>query len=312
MLKHADLILTARSEGKLVGVSRAITDFSFSTYLADLAVAVAFQRRGIGRELIPRTHEAAGLHTMLILLAAPRPRGITPMLGMTQHNSCWIVPPAEESLTSNDNPICSRFFGITTACWWIRKGYTSRRRRQSSRPWASISRPTSSKRFHCRRGESTLTLAAARGVNDEEITRLRAERDRIYAETLDAQSCLIDGVEEVLRSLHGKVRMGVVTSTSREHFQIAHAKSGVPQCMDFVITREDCQHLKPHPEPYLTALNRHRLRPEECIVVEDSERGLASAMAAGLEMPDCPERVDQGRRFPASPKDTGQHPVRSR
>ncbi len=139
------------------------------------------------------------------------------------------------------------------------------------------------KEISLRRGESTLTLAAARGVNDEEITRLRAERDRIYAETLDAQSCLIDGVEEVLRSLHGKVRMGVVTSTSREHFQIAHAKSGVPQCMDFVITREDCQHLKPHPEPYLTALNRHRLRPEECIVVEDSERGLASAMAAGLE-----------------------------
>ncbi len=92
MLKHADLILTARSEGKLVGVSRAITDFSFSTYLADLAVAVAFQRRGIGRELIPRTHEAAGLHTMLILLAAPKAERYYPHVGMTQHNSCWIVP----------------------------------------------------------------------------------------------------------------------------------------------------------------------------------------------------------------------------
>jgi beta-phosphoglucomutase-like phosphatase (HAD superfamily) len=42
------------------------------------------------------------------------------------------------------------------------------------------------------------------------------------------------------------------------------------------------RHTKPHPEPYLTAMARHGLRPEECIVVEDSERGLAAATAAGL------------------------------
>ena len=72
MLKNADVILTARLNGLLVGVSRAITDFAFCTYLSDLAVDEKYQRRGIGRELIRRTHEAAGLHTMLILVAAPR------------------------------------------------------------------------------------------------------------------------------------------------------------------------------------------------------------------------------------------------
>lgn len=73
MLAHADIIVTARdSRGVLVGVSRAITDFSFCTYLADLAVDEAFQRRGIGRHLIRRTHLAAGLKTDLILLAAPK------------------------------------------------------------------------------------------------------------------------------------------------------------------------------------------------------------------------------------------------
>ena len=56
----------------LVGVSRAITDFAYCTYLSDLAVDERHQRRGIGRELIRRTHEAAGLHTTLILLAAPK------------------------------------------------------------------------------------------------------------------------------------------------------------------------------------------------------------------------------------------------
>ena len=92
MIEHADLIVTARIDGKLVGISRAITDFSFCTYLSDLAVDVAFQQRGIGRELIRRTHEAAGLRTTLILLAAPKAENYYPHVGMTRHNSCWTIP----------------------------------------------------------------------------------------------------------------------------------------------------------------------------------------------------------------------------
>ena len=92
MLRHADVLATARVEGRLVGLSRAITDFSYCTYLSDLAVDVAFQRRGIGRELIRRTHEAAGLGTTLILLAAPKARGYYPHIGLTAHDSCWVLP----------------------------------------------------------------------------------------------------------------------------------------------------------------------------------------------------------------------------
>ena len=92
MLKHADLILTARSDGLLVGISRAITDYSFCTYLSDLAVDAAFQGQGIGRELIRRTHEAAGQQTMLILLAAPAARTYYPHVGMQPHDSCWFLP----------------------------------------------------------------------------------------------------------------------------------------------------------------------------------------------------------------------------
>jgi ribosomal protein S18 acetylase RimI-like enzyme len=99
MLSNADIILTARAEGKLVGVSRAITDLSYCTYLSDLAVDEAYQRRGIGRELIRRTHEAAGLGTMLILLAAPKARQYYPHIGMKYHDSCWIIPRNPDSLS---------------------------------------------------------------------------------------------------------------------------------------------------------------------------------------------------------------------
>ena len=91
MLANADIVATARVDGRLVGVSRAISDFAYCTYLSDLAVDEAYQGRGIGRELIRRTHEAAGLRTDLILLAAPKARTYYPHIGMKPHDSCWVI-----------------------------------------------------------------------------------------------------------------------------------------------------------------------------------------------------------------------------
>lgn len=92
MLRQADLVVTARTaDGVLVGISRALTDTAFATYLSDLAVDAAYQGQGIGKELIRRTHEAAGLQTMLILIAAPKARSYYPHVGLQYHDSCWYV-----------------------------------------------------------------------------------------------------------------------------------------------------------------------------------------------------------------------------
>ena len=96
MLKNADIIVTARTDtGSLVGVSRAITDFAYCTYLSDLAVDQEFQGHGIGKRLIRKTHELAGLSTTLILLAAPKARTYYPHIGMQPHDSCWVIPRIE-------------------------------------------------------------------------------------------------------------------------------------------------------------------------------------------------------------------------
>lgn len=92
MLRKADIILTAREAGRLIGISRAISDFAFCTYLSDLAVDEAYQGRGIGRELVRRTHLEAGLNTALILLSAPKAQTYYPHIGMTKHDSAWIIP----------------------------------------------------------------------------------------------------------------------------------------------------------------------------------------------------------------------------
>ncbi|MEM0915896.1 MAG: GNAT family N-acetyltransferase [Planctomycetota bacterium] len=90
MLEHADVIVTARdADGLLIGVSRAISDFAYCTYLSDLAVDVAYQGQGIGRALIDRTHDAAGRSSSLILLSAPAAETYYPHIGMEKHESCW-------------------------------------------------------------------------------------------------------------------------------------------------------------------------------------------------------------------------------
>ena len=95
MLKNADVIVASRDENNLlIGVSRAITDFSYCTYLSDLAVDQAYQRQGIGKRLIDETHLRAGKHTTLILLAAPAAQEYYPRIGMQQHQSCWTIPGA--------------------------------------------------------------------------------------------------------------------------------------------------------------------------------------------------------------------------
>ncbi len=93
MLRNANVIVTARDEtGLLVGVSRAISDLHYCTYLSDLAVDISFQSQGIGRKLIERTHELAGKKTTLILLAAPAAADYYPRIGMQAHESCWMIP----------------------------------------------------------------------------------------------------------------------------------------------------------------------------------------------------------------------------
>lgn len=90
MLEHANLIITARDEQRLVGVARALTDFVFCTYLSDLAVDLVYQKKGIGRELIRQIKNQTPLAT-LILLAAPKAVDYYPRIGMDKHDACYLL-----------------------------------------------------------------------------------------------------------------------------------------------------------------------------------------------------------------------------
>lgn len=91
MCRYANLIVTARDEkGKLVGLSRSLTDFALCCYLSDLAVDRKLQRKGIGRELVRRTQDAAGGdEVMLLLVSAPAAMDYYPKIGMKHFDNAF-------------------------------------------------------------------------------------------------------------------------------------------------------------------------------------------------------------------------------
>ena len=92
MFQHANLVITAWDGDLLVGVSRSITDFVWTTYLADLAVRLEYQRHGIGKELMRRT-QAAAPQAKLLLLAAPAAANYYGHVGFTNlPNAWWLLP----------------------------------------------------------------------------------------------------------------------------------------------------------------------------------------------------------------------------
>jgi ribosomal protein S18 acetylase RimI-like enzyme len=91
MLKHANIVITAWDGDLLVGISRALSDFSFVTYLSDLAVRVSHQRVGIGKELIRRTQEAGGPQAKVLLLAAPAAAEYYGRIGFEHQPRAWML-----------------------------------------------------------------------------------------------------------------------------------------------------------------------------------------------------------------------------
>lgn len=94
MLLNANLVIAAWDDGLLVGISRALSDFAYATYLSDLAVRVSHQRRGIGKELMRQTQAAAPSATV-ILLAAPAAEPYYPHVGFTHHPHAWVLRPGQ-------------------------------------------------------------------------------------------------------------------------------------------------------------------------------------------------------------------------
>ncbi len=132
-------------------------------------------------------------------------------------------------------------------------------------------------------GLGSWAQARSAGIDEHTIDKVREARNTYYQHYLQTESIEIEGVVDVLRELSNHVRMAIVTTAKRADFEIIHKERQIRQFMEFILFRENYKLAKPHPEPYLAGLDRFGVTAKETIVVEDSSRGLQSAVAAGID-----------------------------
>ena len=149
-------------------------------------------------------------------------------------------------------------------------------------------------------GVSAWERVAAAGVSREKIDLHKERRNDVYRDFLSRRAIEVDGVEAVLQELGRDFRMAIVTTARRADFDLIHRHRNIVEHMSFVLTNGDYPRKKPHPDPYLAALARFGASNEEAVVVEDSERGLRAAVAAGIDCVVVENAFVKGQDFSAA------------
>jgi len=133
------------------------------------------------------------------------------------------------------------------------------------------------------RGGNAWELATKEGISKSDIDTKRLQRDIYYREYISSENIEIAGIVDVLKKLSKNYKMGIVTTSRRVDFDLIHEKRDIVKYMDFTLCVEEYARAKPYPDPYLAGMKKFNATKEECIVVEDSQRGLTSAVNAGIE-----------------------------
>lgn len=149
-------------------------------------------------------------------------------------------------------------------------------------------------------GTSAWERAVAAGLSPEEIGRRKRQRNELYQHFLLTRDIEIEGVEAVLEELSEAYNMAIVTTSKREDFKLIHRERSITKHMAFVLANGDYPRSKPHPDPYLAALDRFGATRQETVVVEDSQRGLRAAVAAGIDCVVVKNEFVQGQDLSAA------------
>jgi HAD superfamily hydrolase (TIGR01509 family) len=146
-------------------------------------------------------------------------------------------------------------------------------------------------------GRGAWHLAREIGMTEEQTRELKRKRNQAFSDLLLEKNVLMPNVRTTLESLTPSRRHAIVTSSRKEHFDLIHRNTMLLPYFEFVLTREDYRLSKPDPEPYLKALERSGVPTSQCLVIEDSERGLRSAKGAGLNCWVIPTPLTRESRF---------------
>jgi len=133
------------------------------------------------------------------------------------------------------------------------------------------------------RGGTAWEVAKRHGHSQTVIDEQRRRRDIYYRDFITSQPIEIDGVAQVLEELSKDYSFGIVTTSRRVDFDLIHSQRDIVKYMDFTLCVEEYHRSKPHADPYLAGMSRFNATHDQCLVIEDSQRGLSSAVNAGIE-----------------------------
>lgn len=92
MIEHADIIISAWVDDQMIGVARAITDYSYCCYLSDLAVDRDYHKQGIGKSMIQLLQHQIGEECSLVLLSAPTATEFYEQIGFNRADKAFLIP----------------------------------------------------------------------------------------------------------------------------------------------------------------------------------------------------------------------------
>lgn len=132
-------------------------------------------------------------------------------------------------------------------------------------------------------GLHTWQIAHSLGMEEASARDLAAQRDETWKSRLRSTVPQVPEMESLLQALSVRgVPMAVVTGAPRGHFEGLHSHHDLQKYFRFSLTYDECAAVKPLPDAYLMAAKRLGVLPEQCLVVEDSPRGVRAAKAAGM------------------------------
>jgi sugar-phosphatase len=138
------------------------------------------------------------------------------------------------------------------------------------------------------------TLAAGLDLDAPTLAALSAAKQAHVRERLATDLAPMPGVDAFLRAARGRLPLALASSGSRATVERALAALGYTGWFAPVLCSEDVRHAKPHPEIFLSVLERTGCAAAQALVFEDAEAGFAAARAAGIAYVDVrPNPWDQ-------------------
>ena len=119
---------------------------------------------------------------------------------------------------------------------------------------------------------------------EESIEELRAVQNRRNMEMLNkTRSIMVPGVLDLLKDIKKqKLSTAIASSSSKKDLDAVVEKYSLARYFDYLVSGEEVPRGKPSPDVFLRAAELLQVEPESCIIIEDSDNGLAAARAAGI------------------------------